>query len=226
MSSNLYIVSTPIGNIDDITIRALNTLKEVDFIICEEYKPARRFLSQLDLSNKELISVNEHNEKESTQEILNMILEGKSAALISDCGTPLFSDPGHHLLDMALSYKIDVKIIPGVSSILPAMTGSNLHIEKFFYFGWLSPKKEIRRQELFHLKKVKEVIVLMETPYRLKKILADVLNTFGKLTQIVLAYELTSSNEVFFRGPVYEILAVAEKKNLKGEFVLIIDNRK
>ncbi len=226
MSGTLYIVSTPIGNKDDITLRALDILKKVDFIICEEYKAARRFLSKFNLPDKELISANEHTEKESTQEILNLLMEGKSAALISDCGTPLFSDPGHHLLDMALSYKIDVKIIPGVSSLVPAITGSNMHIEKFYYFGWLSPKKEIRRRELFQLKKRKEVIVLMETPYRLKKILSDIVNTFGKFTPIVMAYELTLPNEKFFRGSASEILEVAEKQNLKGEFVLVVDNRK
>lgn len=226
MSGTLYIVSIPIGNIDDITLRALNTLKQVDFIICEEYKAARRFLSRLDLSQKELFSANEHNEKESTQEILDLILEGKNAALISDCGTPLFSDPGHYLFDMALSYKLNVEIIPGVSSLIPALTGSNLWIEKFYYFGWLSPKKEIRRQELFKLKKLNEVIVLMETPYRLKKILGDVVNTFGKSIPIVMAYELTSPGECFYRGTASDILNIAEKKNLKGEFVLIVDNRK
>jgi 16S rRNA (cytidine1402-2'-O)-methyltransferase len=127
---------------------------------------------------------------------------------------------------MAISYKLNVEIIPGVSSLIPAITGSNMRIEQFYYFGWLSPKKDLRRQELFKLKKTNEIIVLMETPYRLKKILADVVNSFGKFVQICLAYELTNSNECFYRGSAQEILSIAEKKNLKGEFVLIIDNRK
>lgn len=225
MEPTLYIVSTPIGNIDDITLRALNTLKKVDFIICEEYKMARRFLSQLNIE-KELHALNEHTEKEYAQELINLIHSGKSAALISDCGTPLFSDPGHLLLDFAISYKIKVEIIPGVNSIIPAITGSNFHVEKFYHFGWLSPKKDIRRHELLSLKRINEVIVLMETPYRLRKLLGEIVSTFGKLQQIVLAYELTTKREKFYRGTASEILNVAEKNQLKGEFVLLVDNRR
>lgn len=224
MQPTLYIVSTPIGNSEDITLRALRVLQECDFIICEEFKAARRFLSKLEI-DKELYSINEHNEKENAQELVNLIHSGKSAALISDCGTPLFSDPGHYLLDLALSYKINVKIIPGVNSILPAITGSNLHVEKFYYYGWLSPKKDIRRNELRNLKRINEVIVIMETPYRLRKILKEIENHFGKNQQVVLAYELTGKKEKFFRGVIKEISDYAEKNKLKGEFVLLVDNR-
>jgi 16S rRNA (cytidine1402-2'-O)-methyltransferase len=224
MPPTLYIVSTPIGNIDDITLRALKILKEVNFIICEEFKTARKLLSQLQI-RKELYSLNEHNEKETALELINMIVSGKSAALISDCGTPLFSDPGHYLLDLAILYKIKIEIIPGVSSLITAITGSNLRIEKFYYYGWLSPKKDIRKKELQNMKRVNEVIVLMETPYRLRKLLSEVENNFGKNKQIVLAFELTSRKEKFFRGSVKEISDYAEKNHLKGDFVLLIDNR-
>ena len=148
----LYIVSTPIGNIEDITLRALRVLKDVDFIICEEYKAARRLLAKLEME-KELFQVNEHNEKENAQELVNLIHSGKSAALISDCGTPLFSDPGHYLLDLAISYRINVEIIPGVNSIIPAITGSNLRIEKILLFRMAvaekgySPQRTSRTQE-------------------------------------------------------------------------------
>ncbi len=225
MQSTLYIVSTPIGNIDDITLRALRILKEVDFIICEEFKAARRLLAKLEIK-KELYQVNEHNEKENTQELVNLIHSGKSAALISDCGTPLFSDPGHYLLDLAISYKVNIEIIPGVNSIIPAITGSNLHVDKFYHYGWLSPKKDIRRNELHGLKKINEVIVLMETPYRLRKILKEIESNFGKNQQVVLAYELTTKKEKIFRGNIKEIADYAEKNQLKGEFVLLIDNRR
>ncbi|MCW8822581.1 MAG: SAM-dependent methyltransferase, partial [Ignavibacteriaceae bacterium] len=152
MKKTLYIVSVPIGNYDDITLRALNVLRKADFIICEEYREARRLLSKYKIEKK-LVELNEHNEEKASDEILQMILNGKSAALISDCGTPLFSDPGHLLVDLAIQNKIDVIPIPGVSSLLAALVGSGLDFEKFYYYGWLSPKKDIRRKQLLDLKR-------------------------------------------------------------------------
>ncbi|KAF0151367.1 MAG: 16S rRNA (cytidine1402-2'-O)-methyltransferase [Ignavibacteria bacterium] len=224
MKPILYIVSTPIGNYEDITLRALNFLKEVDFIICEELKEARRLLSHYKIE-KELLSLNEHNEEESSREVLSKIKEGKSAALISDCGTPLFSDPGTQLVQMCIEAKIDVVPIPGASSLMAALVGSGFKPDKFYFAGWLSPKSEIRKKELLRLKSMKEIIVLMETPYRLKAILADVSKTFGEKTNLVVAFDLTLPTEKFFRGNAAQLLNLAEKKKLKGEFVLLINNK-
>ena len=224
MKRKLFLVSTPIGNYGDITLRALETLKSVDFIICEEYKIAQRFLAHYGIK-KELISLNEHNEKDVVDEILLKILEGNSAALISDCGTPLFSDPGHLLVDVCISQNIDIVSIPGANSLLPALIGSGFDIEKFFYYGWLSAKKDLRRKQLLDLKKKKEVIVMLDTPYRLKRLLADIVNFFGKNIPVVLAYELTTKNEKYYRDSAQEVLNIAEKVKLKGEFVLIVNNR-
>lgn len=224
MKKQLHIVSTPIGNYDDITLRALKILKESDIIICEEFKQARRLLAHYEI-NKELISLNEHNEAESAKEIIALINEGKKAAQISDCGAPLFSDPGHILVDQCLAAGIEVVPVPGANSLIPALMGSNLDFEKFYYYGWLSPKKDLRRKELLDLKKRKELIVLIETPYRLKAILADIKKMFGGNTHIVLAYKLTMPQEKFFRGTVTEVLKIAEDNSLKGEFVLLVDNR-
>ncbi|MCC7093549.1 MAG: 16S rRNA (cytidine(1402)-2'-O)-methyltransferase, partial [Ignavibacteriaceae bacterium] len=141
MKKSLFIVSTPIGNYEDITLRALRVLKEVDFIICEDFKEARRLLSKYKIE-KQLVELNEHNENEVSDEILMKLLEGKSAAIISDCGTPLFSDPGHLLVDLAIQNKIDVIPIPGASSLLTTLVGSGMDFEKFYYYGWLSPKKD------------------------------------------------------------------------------------
>jgi len=224
MNKKLFLVSTPIGNYDDITLRALNTLEDIDFIICEEYKEARRLLSHYKIE-KELIALNEHNENEVVDEILLKINEGKSAALISDCGTPLFSDPGHLLVDMCIAQKIEIIPVPGANSLLPALIGSGFDFEKFYYYGWLSPKKHIRRKQLLDLKRIKEVIVLLDTPYRLKRLLEDVVNLINKNVQVVLAYNLTMADEKYYRGSAERVLAIAEKKNLKGEFVLIVNNR-
>lgn len=224
MNKMLYIVSTPIGNYQDITLRALNILKEVDFIICEEFKEARRLLSQYKIE-KELFSLNEHNEEESSREILRKIKEGKTAALISDCGTPLFSDPGTQLVQMCIDAKIDVVPVPGASSLMSALVGSGFKLDKFYFAGWLSPKSEIRKKELLRLKGVKEIIILMETPYRLKTILADISKTFGEKVNLVIAFDLTLSTEKFFRGNAAQLLKLAEENKLKGEFVLLLNNK-
>lgn len=224
MASKLYVVSTPIGNYDDITLRALKILNEVDFIICEEFKEARRLLSHYKIE-KELFSLNEHNEKEASFELFQKIKDGKSAALISDCGTPLFSDPGHLLVQLCINSNIEIIPIPGANSLLPALIASGFKLDKFYYAGWISPKKELRKKELTKLKSIKELIVLMETPYRLKSILSDIKNIFGDNTQIALAFDLTLPTEKIFRGKVSEIFKVIEKENLKGEFVIVLDNR-
>jgi 16S rRNA (cytidine1402-2'-O)-methyltransferase len=224
MIGKLYLVSTPIGNYDDITIRALNILKSVDFVICEEFKEARRLLSHYQII-KELVSINEHNENEKdiVNDILLRLLENNSAALISDCGTPLFSDPGHLLVEVCISQNIEVIPVPGASSILPALTGSGLDIEKFYYYGWLSPKKDIRKQQLQRLRSLNEVVVIMDTPYRLKSLLEDIVKVIGKNLKVVLAFQLTMNNEKFYRGTAEEILSIVSQNNMKGEFVLLLN---
>ncbi|MGD1008187.1 MAG: 16S rRNA (cytidine(1402)-2'-O)-methyltransferase [Ignavibacteriaceae bacterium] len=224
MIGKLYLVSTPIGNYDDITIRALNILKSIDFVICEEFKEARRLLSHYQIT-KELVSINEHNENEKdiVNDILLRLLENNSAALISDCGTPLFSDPGHLLVEVCISQNIEVIPVPGASSILPALTGSGLDIEKFYYYGWLSPKKDIRKQQLQRLRSLNEVVVIMDTPYRLKSLLEDIVKVIGKNLKVVLAFQLTMNNEKFYRGTAEEILSIVSQNNMKGEFVLLLN---
>ncbi|MBT8381744.1 MAG: 16S rRNA (cytidine(1402)-2'-O)-methyltransferase [Ignavibacteria bacterium] len=224
MKKALYIVSTPIGNYNDITLRAVNVLGSVNFIICEEFKDARRLLSHLKI-NKELFELNEHNETEATNDLLSKIKSGNTAALISDCGTPLFSDPGHQLIKMCIANKVQIIPIPGTDSLLPALVGSGFKLDSFYYYGWLSPKKDLRRKQLLDLKKKKELIVLMETPYRLKTLLRDVVKIMGGEIRCALAYELTKPKEKFYRGKTKNVLEVAEKENLKGEFVLILNNR-
>ena len=224
MSGKLYLVSTPIGNYEDITFRAIRILKDVEFIICEEFKDARRLLSYFKIE-KELLSLNEHNESEVVNDIILKISGGKSAAVISDCGTPLFSDPGHLLVELSISQNINVIPIPGTNSLLPALIGSGLDFEKFYYYGWLSPNKQTRRKQLLDLKKIKEVIVILDTPYRLKSLMSDIVKVLGKNIRTVLAFQLTMKDENFFRGTAEDILKIAEQKNLKGEFVLMLDNK-
>jgi 16S rRNA (cytidine1402-2'-O)-methyltransferase len=224
MKGKLYIVSTPIGNFEDITIRALNILKSVDFIICEEFKEARRMLSFYQIE-KELFPLNEHNEEDMVNDILLKLTEGKAAALISDCGTPLFSDPGHLLVDVLISQKIQIVPVPGANSLLPALIGSGFDIEKFYYYGWLSPNKDKRRQQLLKIKNIKELIVILDTPYRIRQLMTDVVRILGKNLRAVIAFQLTMEGERYYRGTTADLLQIAEDKKLKGEFVLIIENK-
>ncbi|MBA4310684.1 MAG: 16S rRNA (cytidine(1402)-2'-O)-methyltransferase [Chlorobiaceae bacterium] len=220
----LYLVSTPIGNYEDISLRAINILSSVNFIICEEFKEARRLLSNLKIE-KTLFSLNEHNEKESSEELLQKILAGETAALISDGGTPVFSDPGNYLVNLCINNNVEVIPIAGANSLMLALIGSGFGLKNFYYSGWLSPKKEIRQKEMYKLKKKKELIILMETPYRLKALLSDVVKIFGGKTRCVIAFQLTMSDEKYYRGSAEELLKIAEEKKLKGEFVFIINNK-
>lgn len=224
MPGKLYLVSTPIGNYDDITLRAINILNECDIIICEEFKEAKRLLSHYSIQ-KELYSINEHNEQENAQEVLFKLLEGKTMAMISDCGTPLFSDPGSFLTSLCISQKIEVIPVPGANSLLPALIMSGFSTDKFYFAGWLSPKKEERRIELLKLKSIKEVLVIYDTPYRLKSLIYDVVKIIGKNVNVCLAYNISLKTEKYFRCTAQELLQKAESQIPKGEYVLIVNNK-
>ncbi len=224
MPGKLYVTATPIGDPDDITVRAVKILNEVSFVICEDLREAGKLLSKLGLK-KELVTLNEHDEAENTPEIVQRIVEGDSAALISDCGTPMFADPGHRLLDDLIAFGVEVVPVPGASSLTAALSVSGLHIEKFYYYGWLPVKKDARAGELTRIRKFREVIIFLETPYRLRNIMKDICDTFGRGIETVLAFDLTLPSEKIFRGSAGSILDKVTKQNLKGEFVLIVDNR-
>jgi 16S rRNA (cytidine1402-2'-O)-methyltransferase len=223
MKGKLFLVSTPIGNYDDITLRALKVLKSVDLIVCEEFKEARRLLSHYEIE-KELFNLNEHNEKEASNEVIEKLITGKNIALISDCGTPVFSDPGKTLVDLCIQNEIKIIPVPGASSLLTALVASGADLNKFYYYGWLSPKKDLRRKQLLDLKKRKETLVIMETPYRLKTLLTDIAKILGSKTNCVLAFEPTTEKENFYRGTAEQLLKIVDEKKLKGEFVLILNN--
>lgn len=225
MIGTLSIVATPIGNYEDITFRAVKVLQSVDFIVCEDLKEARRLLSKLEIK-KELVTLNEHDEAANTPEIIDRLLTGENVALISDCGTPMFADPGHILLDAALSNQIQIVTVPGVSSLTAAISVSALRAEKFYYYGWLPVKTDNRKKELYRLSRMNELIIFLETPYRLKNIMKDIVDNFGRGTEAVLAYNLTLPSEQIFRGSAGSIYDKVIKHSLKGEFVLLVDNRK
>ncbi|HNY95227.1 MAG TPA: SAM-dependent methyltransferase [Flexilinea sp.] len=162
----LYVVATPIGNDDDITLRAINTLKSADALICEEYRNGNRLLRKLNIENKEIISLNEHNEPAQIENILIRLAQGQSLALVSDCGTPLFSDPGHKLISEVSAAGFRVVPVPGASALTAAISVAPLHLKKFYFAGFLPPASEGRLAELRRIKSRQENIpvILMDTP--------------------------------------------------------------
>lgn len=216
----LYIVSTPIGNYGDITLRALKVLREADAIICEEFRQGSTLLKKLDLPKKEMLLLNEHNESEKAGEIFQLLVNGKRLALVSDCGTPVFADPGTRLIKLATDYQIPVIPIPGVSSLMAAISVSPLPLDEFHFAGFLPRKNDLRRSRLNALSKMNTPIILMDTPYRLVKLLMEVKQTFGKNRIITLAMDLTLDSEKIWHGTVGEVLGRVGDR--KSEFILII----
>ncbi len=219
-SGTLYIVATPIGDSSDITARAVQTLSEVDVVVCEERKIGARLLKGLEIT-KPLIELNEHNEDAMIQDILIDLMNGKNMALISDCGTPLFSDPGRQLLKLLLEMKVRIIPVPGVSSLMTAISICPFDLREYYFGGFLPPKTEQRQQTLHKLSRMHCPIILMDTPYRLSKLLDEVTQSFGKKQQVFLACDLTTPHERSYIGSVEEVTSAVQSR--KAEFILIID---
>ncbi len=216
----LYIVATPIGDPRDITLRALEVLRGADAIICEEIRQGSTLLKKLGLPAKELIPLNEHNEAQQVADLALRIVQGQSLALISDCGTPIFADPGHALIQQVSDYGLRVVPIPGPSSLMAALSILNFKIEQFVYGGFLPRDVTQRRNELQRLRALHMPIILLDTPYRLTALLEEVGRSFGKGHTITLAFNLTLTNEAIYRGNVGEVLG--QVRGRKGEFILIV----
>ena len=219
-AGKLYVVATPIGNAGDITTRALETLAHADVILCEEHRNGSRLLKSLGIA-KPLLELNEHNEAERIQEVLLMLAQGQSLALISDCGTPVFSDPGKKLLQLLYEMNIAVTPLPGASSLMAALSVCPFDLEEFLFIGFLPVKTDQRQKKLSQLKYSNYPLVLMDTPYRMQRLLQEVQQSFGKKQNIFLACDLTMPEERLYLGPVDEILPRIQSR--KAEFILIID---
>ncbi|MEW6652841.1 MAG: 16S rRNA (cytidine(1402)-2'-O)-methyltransferase [Bacteroidota bacterium] len=215
----LFVVATPIGNLGDITYRAVETLKRVDFIICEDTRVTSVLLQHFEI-NKPLVVINAHNETKFLERVVERILSNESAALVSDAGTPCISDPGVRLVNFAIGRGIDVLGIPGVNAAIMALSISGLPTDSFVFEGFL-PQKKGRQKKLLQIAKEERTIVLYESTYRIEKLLEQ-LKEYMPARQIVVGRELTKKFEETWRGTAEEILTDFEKKNTKGEFVLVI----
>jgi len=216
----LYVVATPIGNYRDITLRAIEVLRSVKAVICEEYKEGSILMKKLGIGPVELIGLNEHNEMERSGELITRLWQGQSLALISDCGTPTFSDPGSSLIAQAVQAGIRVTPVPGPSSLMAALSILDTPPQRFFFAGFLPRETQQRVRELTKLRDTKVTLILMDTPYRMTGLLIDVEKIFGPRQRCTLATDLTLPGERIYRGSVKEILADAAGR--KAEFILII----
>ncbi len=219
----LYIVATPIGNPKDITLRALDVLKEVDAVICEEFRQGSRLLHQIGVEN-DLIQLNEHNESDEAQTIAMRLEKGETLAIISDAGTPVFADPGQHLLELLYRKKIPVSPIPGPGSMMAALSLCDFPIDRFIFAGFPPQKTHLREKFLAEYKSKAIPVILMDTPYRMIKLLSEVEQVFGQNQDILLACDLTLRTESIHRGIVSEILRKVTGE--KREFILIINLNK
>jgi len=219
MSGLLYIVATPIGNLEDISQRALNILSSVDLILCEDTRESMKLLGNYNIK-KQLISYHSYSEDEKIPFVIEQLKNGKSIALISDSGTPCISDPGSKLVRACIENDIEVKSIPGANSIIPAVVLSGFEIKSFYFEGFI-PQKKGRRKVLEEISRRKEMTVLFESPYRIEKLINE-LNQFCPDREIALCRELTKKFEEVIRGKISELRKKINQLKLKGEFVVII----
>lgn len=220
MAGTLYIVPTPIGNLEDITLRAVRLLKEVDFILAEDTRHSRKLLDHLGISTR-LYSHHKFNERNSAVEVCRRLEAGEDAALISDAGTPLISDPGNVLLQACIESNIPLSCLPGPTSIIPALVISGMDTSAFTYLGF-PPAKKGRQTFMRSLAEEKRTLVLLESPHKLMKSLEQLAEVLGAERRIAVCRELSKKFEECYRGSLAEAVQHFREQGVKGEFVLVI----
>ena len=218
----LYVVATPIGNLDDITLRAIKILKEVDVIIAEDTRHTLKLLNHLNIS-KPLISYHRHNEEQRKEMIIDKLKNGENIAIVSDAGTPGICDPGEVLIYECIKENIKVVPIPGACAMINALIASGISTKEFTFLGFLPLNKKLRKEKLEYIKNETKTVIIYEAPHKLKSTLEDLKEILEK-RKVVIARELTKIHEEFIRGTIDEILEKVD--SLKGEIVLIIEGNK
>ncbi|GAB7258020.1 16S rRNA (cytidine(1402)-2'-O)-methyltransferase [uncultured Polaribacter sp.] len=221
--SKLYLVPTPIGNLEDITFRAIKVLKEVDFILAEDTRTSGKLLKHFEISTQ-MHSHHMHNEHKSVKGVVQRIQNGETCALISDAGTPAISDPGFLLTRACVENNIDVECLPGATAFVPALVNSGLPNDKFVFEGFL-PVKKGRQTRFLFLAEEKRTMIFYESPHKLVKTLGHFVEYFGAERQISVSRELTKMFEETVRGTTTEVLAHFTKKPPKGEIVIIVEGK-
>jgi 16S rRNA (cytidine1402-2'-O)-methyltransferase len=218
--ATLYLVATPIGNLEDITLRALRTLKECDLVAAEDTRRTGQLLKHFGIS-KPLLSYFQFNEARRSEQILERLRQGDRIALVTDAGSPGISDPGERVVKAAISAGFRVEPVPGPSALVAGLTASGLPADEFHFAGFLPHKSGQRRSALERLKEVPGTLVLYESPFRVGKLMAELRDVMPE-RRVVLGREMTKKFEEFLRGTPVELLAMLENRSLKGEFVVMI----
>ena len=221
MTGTLYLCATPIGNLEDMTFRAVRILKEVDVVAAEDTRHTRKLLTHFDIHTP-LISYHEHNKLGRGPELIERLLAGEDIACVSDAGMPGISDPGSHLAMLAIEAGITVTPVPGANAGLSALIASGLDTTEFHFIGFLSKQKKNRLETLARIKPIQGTLIFYESPHRLKDTLGELLTTLGN-RNIVAARELTKKFEEFRRGTIEELIAYYKEEAPRGEFTLIVD---
>lgn len=224
MSGKLYICPTPIGNLEDITYRTLRVLNEVDLIAAEDTRHSVKLLNHFEIS-KPLTSYFEHNKDSKGIYLINKLLEGENIALISDAGMPGISDPGEDLIKLAIEHNIEIDVLPGATAFVVALVGSGMNTHKFAFEGFLDRDKKIRRSRLEEVKEEERTMIFYESPHRLKDTLKDMLKILGN-REISVNRELTKKYQEVIRQDIETVINIFSEKDVKGEFVLIVDGFK
>jgi len=225
-SGTLYVVATPIGNLEDISLRAKNTLQSVDFIVAEDTRHSLQLLSALGIK-KPLTSLHAHNESFKSDEIIAKLSQGKSCALISDAGTPLISDPGFLLVKLARELSMPVVPIPGPCALITALSAAGVASDVFTFYGFLPAKKAARQKKLLSMQDVDHTLIFYESTHRIIDCIDDIADVFGESCELILAKELTKTFERFVAGDCHQVKTwlSTDENHCKGEFVLIIPPR-
>ena len=218
--STLYLVATPIGTLEDITLRAIRVLKECDVVAAEDTRRSGQLLKHFGIS-KPLLSYFQFNEARRSEEIIERMRRGEKVALVTDAGSPGISDPGERVVKAAIAAGFRVEAVPGACALVAGLTASGLPTDEFHFIGFLPHKSGQRRNKLESLKAFEGTLVLYESPYRIEKVLGELKEVFPD-RQVVLARELTKKFEEFLRGKPAELLVLTQKRSLKGEFVVLI----
>ena len=223
MSGTLYFVPTPVGNLEDVTFRAIKTLKEVDYILCEDTRTSGVLLKYFEIS-KPLKSYHLHNEHQATEKVVSDLKNGINIALITDAGTPGISDPGYLLAKACADNDLDMVCLPGATAFVPALVVSGLPNNEFLFAGFLPPKKG-RQTKLQQLAGEKKTIILYESPHKINTTLEQIKEFFGEETKASLSREISKKFEETKRGTIDELIDFSKSKTLKGEIVLIVNNK-
>lgn len=221
MGGVLYIVATPIGNLEDVTLRALRILKEADLIAAEDTRHTKKLLAHYGI-DRPLTSYHEHNEKTKAHDLVIRLEQGQNVALVSDAGTPTLSDPGYRLVREAIKAGVNVVPVPGPSAMAAVLSASGLATDRFAFEGFLPAKKRLRREKLGRLREERRTLVFFEAPHRLKESLRDLLELLGD-RQVVLGREVTKVHEEFVRGSLSEVSARMDRGEPRGEITLVVE---